>query len=73
VTITDKDIHRFQGIWREEFAEEISAEEAREHIARLDALYLLLARPRAPEDTATASRSEPYRINELFSLLPQIK
>jgi hypothetical protein len=73
VTITDKDIHRFQGIWREEFAEEIGAEEAREHIARLDALYLLLARPRAPEETAAASESETNRTNELFSLLPQIK
>jgi hypothetical protein len=73
VTITDKDIHRFQGIWREEFAEEIGAEEAREHIARLDALYLLLARPRAPEETAAVSESETNRTNELFSLLPQIK
>lgn len=51
--ITDDDIRRFQEIWREEFAEEIRADEAREHIARLDALYLLLLRPRPArsEDT----------------------
>jgi hypothetical protein len=73
VHITDNDIHKFQGIWREEFAEEIGADEAREHIARLDALYLLLARPRAREETAAASESETNRTNELFSLLPQIK
>ncbi len=50
--ITDEDIRKFREIWREEFAEEIAAEEAREHITRLDALYLLLARQPA------ASRSE---------------
>ena len=71
--ITDNDIQKFQEIWREEFAEEIGAEEAREHIARLDALYLLLARPPTREATAAASGSETYRTNELFSLLPQIK
>ena len=49
--ITDDDIQRFQEIWREEFKEELGANEAREHIARLDALYLLLAR-------AMPSRSE---------------
>jgi hypothetical protein len=47
VHITDDDIRRFQEIWRDEFKEEITADEAREHIARLDALYLLLARPTA--------------------------
>jgi hypothetical protein len=73
VRITDDDICRFQGIWREEFAEEIGAEAAREHIARLDTLYLLLARPRARQETAAASGVEPCRTNELFSLLPQIK
>ena len=71
--ITENDIHKFQGLWREEFAEEIGAEEAREHIARLDALYLLLARPPAREETAAASGSETYRTNELLPLLPQIK
>lgn len=49
--ITDDDIRRFQEIWREEFAEEISADEAREHIARLDTLYLLFLRPSMSEDT----------------------
>jgi hypothetical protein len=53
VQITDDDIRRFQEIWREEFAEEISADKAREHIARLDALYLLLLRPSRPADTQT--------------------
>ena len=47
--ITDEDIRKFREIWREEFAEEIAAEEAREHIARLDALYLLLYRHGAPK------------------------
>lgn len=58
--ITNDDIRRFQEIWREEFQEEITADEAREHIARLDALYLFLYRQRRrrpeqepvePEDT----------------------
>ena len=44
--ITDDDIRRFQDIWREEFGEEITVDEAREHITRLDALYLLLYGPR---------------------------
>jgi hypothetical protein len=52
VRITDGDIQRFQEIWREEFTEEITADEAREHIARLDAFYLFLARRPQP------SRSE---------------
>jgi hypothetical protein len=54
VRITDEDIRRFQEIWREEFAEEISADEAREHIDRLDAFFLFLARrphPSRSEDT----------------------
>jgi hypothetical protein len=46
VQITDDDIRRFQEIWREEFEEEITTKEAREHITRLDALYLLLYGPR---------------------------
>jgi hypothetical protein len=58
VEITDDDIRRFQGIWREEFEEEITADEAREHIARLDALYLLLARPGPKRDEPTPLRSE---------------
>jgi hypothetical protein len=44
VQITADDIRRFQEIWREEFAEEITAEGARAQIARLDAYYLFLAR-----------------------------
>lgn len=56
--ITDDDIRKFREIWREEFAEEIAAEEAREHIARLDALYLLLARPPAQGEKPAASRLE---------------
>ncbi|MGH9363620.1 MAG: hypothetical protein ACRD2T_17050 [Thermoanaerobaculia bacterium] len=43
--ITSDDIQRFQEIWREEFREEIGADDARAHIACLDALYLLLAKP----------------------------
>jgi len=50
VQITDENIRRFQEIWREEFAEEIGADEAREHIARLDALYLMLARNPSAEE-----------------------
>jgi hypothetical protein len=52
VQITDEDIRRFQAIWREEFAEELNADEARSHIARLDALYLLLARRSRPQEAA---------------------
>jgi hypothetical protein len=51
VRITDDDICRFQAIWLEEFEEEITVDEAREHICRLDALYLMLARrPKVKED-----------------------
>ena len=56
--ITDEDIRKFREIWREEFAEEIAADEAREHIARLDTLYLLLARPSVRGEEPAASRSE---------------
>lgn len=56
--ITEEDIRKFREIWREEFVEEISAEEAREHIARLDTLYLLLARQPAQGKESKASRSE---------------
>ena len=56
--ITEEDIRKFREIWREEFAEEIAAEEAREHIARLDTLYLLLARSSTPGDGPAVSRSE---------------
>ena len=52
VPITDEDIRRFQEIWREEFQEEITADEARDYIARLDELYLiLLDLPPRSEDT----------------------
>jgi hypothetical protein len=51
VRITDDDIRRFQAIWLKEFEEEITVDEAREHIGRLDALYLMLARrPKVKED-----------------------
>jgi hypothetical protein len=44
-TITSEDVRRFQEIWREEFEEEISGDDARYHIYRLDTLYLLLRAP----------------------------
>jgi hypothetical protein len=44
VQIKDDDIRRLQEIWREEFAEEITGEDARAQIARLDAYYLFLTR-----------------------------
>ena len=56
--ITDDDIRRFQEIWREEFTEEITVDEAREHIARLDAIYLFLARRPTPLTDSLPSRSE---------------
>ena len=56
--ITEEDIRKFREIWREEFAEEIAAEEAREHITRLDTLYLLLARQAVQGEESAASRSE---------------
>jgi hypothetical protein len=58
VHITADDICKFQEIWREEFEEELGAEEARERIARLDALYLLLARPAKGEAELLASGLE---------------
>ena len=58
VRITDDDIRRYQEIWQKEFGEEITADEARQTIARLDAFYLFLARrpdhsepPRSEEET----------------------
>ena len=59
--ITEEDIRKFREIWREEFAEEIAAEEAREHITRLDTLYLLLARQPAQGEESAALRSEDMR------------
>jgi hypothetical protein len=58
VRITADDICKFQEIWREEFQEELGADETREHIARLDALYLLLARSAKREAEFAASGSE---------------
>jgi hypothetical protein len=42
IDITPQDIQRFQQIWREEFGEEISANEARLRIMKLDELYKFL-------------------------------
>jgi hypothetical protein len=58
VRITDDDIRRFQEIWREEFEEDISVDGAREHIGRLDALYLMLARPPVKGQEAAPSGTE---------------
>lgn len=46
--ITKQEVEQFQQIWREEFGEEISEEEVRYHIRRLDTLYFLLSQ-RPPE------------------------
>lgn len=59
--ITDDDIRRFQEIWREEFEEEITADAAREHIARLDALYLLLYRQGAPKLAPSGSEGNEHQ------------
>jgi hypothetical protein len=40
--ITPEDIDKFRRIWREEFKEEISEDEARLQIRKLDAIYLFL-------------------------------
>jgi hypothetical protein len=58
VQITDDDIHRFQELWREEFGEEITTDEAREQIARLDALYLVLYGPRRRRENEALAESE---------------
>jgi hypothetical protein len=58
VRITDDDIRKFQEIWREEFAEEIAADAAREQIARLDALYLLLYRQGGPPKLAPSGSED---------------
>jgi hypothetical protein len=44
MTITDEDIKRFREIWRAEFRETISEDEARHYILRLDSLYIMLAK-----------------------------
>jgi hypothetical protein len=58
VRTTDDDIRRFQKIWREEFEEEITVDEAREHIGRLDALYLMLARRPASRNREPLRRED---------------
>jgi hypothetical protein len=42
--LTDKDIHEFQSLWREEFDEEISFDNAQMRASELLELYALLAR-----------------------------
>lgn len=56
--ITDEDIRRFQEIWREEFEEEITADEARAEITRLDEFYLFLVRRPAWGNESLPPRSE---------------
>ena len=56
--ITEEEIRQFQAIWREEFEEDVSTDEAREHIARLDAFYLLLARRPVREQGPAPLRTE---------------
>lgn len=56
MNITNEEVRRFQEIWKEEFGEEISEDEARSGIRRLDTLFLLLARRRPSDDQATGQR-----------------
>ena len=54
--ITQDDICRFQEIWRGELGEELSEDDARHHIARLDALYLMFARrPKSASGVASVA------------------
>ena len=41
--LTDEDIREFAALWKEEFAEEISQQEARRYASQLLELYQLLA------------------------------
>jgi hypothetical protein len=61
VEITHDDIRRFRELWRDEFGEELSAEDARHHIARLDQLFLMLARRTKPPGGPKSVGSEIAR------------
>jgi hypothetical protein len=60
MTITDKDIKRFREIWRAEFRETISEDEARHYILRLDSLYVMLAK-RPIADGEQRQRKQQHR------------
>jgi hypothetical protein len=52
--ITQLDIEKFQRIWQEEFKEEISEDEARLQLRKLDALYLFLHTEKGSNRNAVA-------------------
>lgn len=47
--LSDEDIREFREIWKREFHEELTIEEARHHASRLLELYALLAKPTPKE------------------------
>lgn len=49
--ITQEEVGSFQKAWRQEFGEEIDVEEARRQIHQLDALYLILSRSNAKDQS----------------------
>ncbi len=68
--LTDDDIQEFTALWKKEFGEEISEEEARHQASQLIQLYSLLVRPlTGVEENLESSEGHSH---ELFSLLPKI-
>ena len=64
--LTEEDLREFSRLWREEFHEEITPEDARAVASSLVELYWVLARPLPTETGSTDT-------NEVLPLLPQIK
>jgi hypothetical protein len=68
VKLTDQDLKEFCQIWKEEFDEEISIEEARQHASSLLELYSVLARP-LPSELASEENNHSCP-DEILPLLP---
>jgi len=56
--VDDQDIREFAGIWKLEFNEDLSDDEARHHASQLLELFWLLARP-LPSEEAVPVHDKP--------------
>ena len=61
MNLDERDIEEFASIWREEFGETLSKEEARLHASQLMELYLVLAEQPAVEAELSAEESTPHQ------------
>ena len=72
MNLSENDLQEFSRIWREEFHEEISLKEARQHASELLELYLILARP-LPNELQSGGEIPRTPNHEVLPVLPQIK